>query len=138
MPGLFPCVTGVPIQKKQSWQAGQECIYFCKTLVGDRTPNPRKGPPATALFIAPTDGYASLDAFKYEKHTFFPAGKVLRLSAPARVRSRSTCGAFGKAAKAALVGGLGCLLNKKILQVFAETKKWKTVSCVPRNTACHY
>ena len=33
---------------------------------------------------------------------------------------------------------LGCLLNMKILQVFAVTKKWKIVSCVPRNTACHY
>lgn len=54
----------------------------------------------------------------------------LSYSAPARARSRSTCEAFGKAAQAALVGGLGAAPNKLI---FGEKRK-----CICTCPACHY
>lgn len=36
-------------------------------------------------------------------------------------------------------GDGGYILNKQILHVFPQTGKWQgSVSCVLRNTACHY
>ena len=90
---------------KQSWQAGQEYMHSCKTLVGYWNPIPGKEPPTAVLFIAP-NGASARPAGRYE-HTSFQPVKSLPYSAPARARSRSTCGAFGKAAKRPLPGDWG-------------------------------
>lgn len=51
--GCFQARRESPFHRKQSWQAGQEYMHSCKTLVGGQTPNPGKEPPAAAFFIAP-------------------------------------------------------------------------------------
>lgn len=77
-------------------------MHSCKTLVGYWNPIPGKEPPTAVLFIAP-NGASARPAGRYE-HTSFQPVKSLPYSAPARARSRSTCGAFGKAAKRPLPG----------------------------------
>ena len=91
--------------RKQSWQAGQEYMHSCKTLVGYWNPNPGKEPPTAVFFIAP-NGAAARPAGRCE-HTSFQPVKSLPYSAPARARSRSTCRAFGKAARRPLPGDWG-------------------------------
>ena len=126
--GYFHARWESPFHRKQSWQAGHERTHSCTTLVGDLTPNPIKEPPTAVFFIAP-NGASARPAGRCE-HTPFPPVKSLPYSAPARACSRSTCRAFGKAAKRPLLGDWGGLPNKRI---FGENRK-----CICTCPACRY
>ena len=136
MPGLFPCAAGNsnPTENKRGKQ-GRSIYTPVKRLLGTGTQTPEKGRHRQS-FSTPLTGRLRVlpDASIHE--TYSQPVKSL-YSVPARVRSRSTCGAFCKATRAALAGGLGVAPNKQIFHFFAGAKKWKIAKCVPLCIAWH-
>lgn len=124
--------------QKQSWQAGREYIHSRKTLIGCWNPNNGKGAARGGLFIAPTGWLRVLRTLSNTKgESPFPSRLNLPYSAPARARSRATCGALGKGSAAPLAGGFGAAPSKQFEQ-FSHSKKWANAQrCVPLCTACH-
>lgn len=123
--GYFHARRESQYHRKQSWQAGHECTHSCNTLVGNLTPNPIKEPPTAVFFIAPNAVSILLSSWS-----------SLPYSAPARAHSRSTCGAFGKAAKRPLPGNWGASptsgFSEKIASAYdcgLRGKSKKQVNC---------
>lgn len=114
--------------RKQSWQAGQEYMHSHKTLVGYWNPNPGKEPPAAAFFISPSGASARPAGRCEHTSTSFQPVKSLPYSVPARVRSRSTCGALAKQRKRPLPGDWGRPPTSGFSRVSPKRKSGKSQS----------
>lgn len=135
MPGLFSCAAGIGVPPKTivASRAGVYALPQNACWVLD--PKLQKSTANGGLFHRPyRSGCASCG--RCEHTSFQPVKSPVyqrpqgRIAAPPVERlARQQSGPCR---------GIGGGPNKQILQVFAGAKRWKIVSCVPRNTACHY
>ena len=105
MQGLFSYAGGIPIPPKNNrGKQGRSICTPAKRLLGTGTQSPEKSRQRRS-FSSPLTG--RLRVLPDAVSILLSSRSSLPYSAPARARSRSTCGAFGKAAKRPLPGDWG-------------------------------
>lgn len=105
MQGLFSYAGGIPIPPKNNrGKQGRSICTPAKRLLGTGTQSPEKSRQRRS-FSSPLTG--RLRVLPDAMSILLSSRSSLPYSAPARARSRSTCGAFGKAAKRPLPGDWG-------------------------------